>query len=327
MRRRDLLALLGSSAALSPFAVRAQQKAMPVIGFLHFASPGPSAPFVAGFRQGLNDSGFVEGQNVVIEYRWAEGHYDRLPALAAELVGRGVALIATLSGTPTTLAAKAATSAIPIVFFTGADPVVEGVVASFARPGGSLTGVAVQVSELTAKRLQLLSELVPDAKVIAFLVNPTYAGAERSIRNLQEAARTKAVQLAIVKATTAGEIDAAFASLAKLHAGALVIGGDPFFTNQREQLAALGLRDGVPAIYTTRLFAVVGGLISYGPSFAAASRQAGALAGRILNGANPADLPVEQPTKFELVINLKTAKALGLAVPQSLLARADEVIE
>jgi putative ABC transport system substrate-binding protein len=327
MRRRELMLLLSSAALAWPCALRAQQKAMPVIGFLHFASPGPSAPFVAAFRQGLSDSGFVEGQNLAIEFRWAEGHYDRLPAMAADLVARKVAVIATLSGTPTALVAKAATSTIPIVFFTGGDPVVEGLVASFARPGGNLTGVAVQTGELTAKRLELLSELVPQAKVIALLLNPINAGTERTIGDMQDAARAKGVELAILKAGTAGEIDAAFASLASLHAGALVVGSDAFFTNQRDQLAALASRYAVPAIHPTGLFAAAGGLISYGPSFAAVTRQVGAYAGRILNGAKPADLPVQQPTTFELVLNLKTAKALGLTVPQSILARADEVIE
>jgi putative ABC transport system substrate-binding protein len=327
MRRRELVILLSGAAAAWPRALRAEQKAMPVIGFLHFASPGPSAPFVAAFRQGLSEAGFVEGQNVAIEFRWAEGNYDRLPAMAADLVGRKVDLIATLSGTPTALVAKAATSTIPIVFFTGGDPVVEGLVAGFAHPGGNLTGVAVQTSELTAKRVELLSELVPQAKVIALLVNPTNAGAERTISDVQDAARAKGVQLAILKAGTTGEIDAAFASLASLHVGALVVAGDAFYSNQRKQLAALASRYAVPAIYATRIFATAGGLISYGPSFAAATRQSGIYAGRILKGEKPADLPVEQPTTFELVINLKTAQALGLTVPQSLLARADEVIE
>jgi len=328
VKRRELIAVLGGAALAWPLAARAQQKAMPVIGFLHFASPGPSAPFVAAFREGLSDSGFVEGQNVAIEYRWAEGHYDRLPAVAADLVGRKVDLIVTLSGSPSALVAKTATSTIPIVFFTGDDPVAVGLVASFARPGGNLTGVAVQTGELTAKRLELLSELVPQARVIALLVNPNIPDrGERMIREMQEAARAKGVQLPILKAGTEGEIDAAFATLANLHADALIVGTDPFFTDRREQLAALASRYAIPASYPTRLFAASGGLISYGPSFAAACRQVGIYAGRILKGAKPADLPVQQPTTFELVINLTTAKALGLTVPQSLLARADEVIE
>ena len=327
MNRRDLIVLFGGVALTATRAARAQQKAMPVIGFLHFASPGPSAPFLAAFRQGLGEAGYVEGQNVAIEYRWAEGHYDRLPAMAADLVGRKVDLIATLSGTPTALVAKTATSTIPIVFFTGGDPVVEGLVASFARPGGNLTGVAVQTGELTAKRLELLAELVPQAKVMALLVNPTNSSAERIISEVQDAARKKGLQLAILKASTEGEIDAAFATLATLHADALVVGGDAFFTDRREQFAALASRYAVPASYATRLFAASGGLTSYGPSFAAGSRQAGTYVGKILKGAKPADLPVQQPTKFELVINLKTAQAIGLTVPQTLFARADEVIE
>jgi putative tryptophan/tyrosine transport system substrate-binding protein len=327
MNRRRLMLMLGGAAAAWPLAVRAQQKAMPVIGFLHLASPGPSAPFLAAFRQGLGETGYVEGQNVAIEYRWAEGHYDRLPAMAADLVGRKVDLIATLSGTPTALVAKTATSTIPIVFFTGGDPVVEGLIASFARPGGNLTGVSIMGGELTPKRLELLAELVPQAKVIALLVNPTNLSAERMISEVQDAARAKRLQLAILKASTEGEIDAAFATLATLPADALVVAGDAFFADRREQLVALASRHAVPAIYSFRNFAASGGLTSYGPSFAAACRQTGTYAGRILNGAKPADLPVQQPTRFELVINMKTAKALGLTVPQSILARADEVIE
>jgi putative ABC transport system substrate-binding protein len=327
MNRRAFLALAGGAAIAWPLASRAQQKAMPVIGFLHAGSSGPSAPFVAAFRQGLSETGFVEGQNVKIEFRWAEGHYDRLPAMAADLVARNVAAIATLSGTPTALIAKTATSTIPIVFFTGGDPVVEGLVASFARPGGNLTGIAVQTGELTAKRLELISELVPQAKVIALLVNPTNVSAERTIKEVEDAAHAKGLQLAILKASAEGEVDAAFEILADLHVGAMVVGSDAFFTNQRDQLVALASRYAVPAIHPTGLFAAAGGLISYGPSFAAGSRQAGGFAGRILNGDRPADLPVQQPTKFDLVINLKTAAALGLTVPQSILARADEVIE
>jgi putative ABC transport system substrate-binding protein len=327
MRRRELMLLLGGAAAAWPLAARAQQKAMPVIGFLHFASPGPSAPFLAAFRQGLGETGYVEGQNVAIEYRWAEGHYDRLPAMAADLVGRKVDLIATLSGTPSALVAKTATSTIPIVFFTGGDPVADGLVASLARPGGNLTGVTILAVELNPKRLELLFELVPQARVIALLVNPNNSNVERMISDVQEAARAKGVQLPILRASTVGEIETAFASLANLHADALIVGSDPFFTNQREQFTALASRHAVPAIYPWRGFAASGGLISYGPSFATATRQVGIYAGRILKGAKPADLPVQQPTRFELVINLKTAKALGLTVPQSIFVRADEVIE
>jgi putative ABC transport system substrate-binding protein len=280
---------------------------------------------VAAFRQGLGDSGYVEGHNVAIEYRWAEGHYDRLPALAADLVGRKVDLIVT-GGPPATLAAKGASAAIPIVL-TGGDPVGEGLVASLARPGGNLTGVTFMVTELMPKRFELLSELVPQARVIALLVNPNSSYAERMIRDVQQAALAKGVQLPVLKAATDSEVDAAFTSLVQLHAGALVIGNDPFFDSRSEQIVALASRHAVPAIYGWRDFPVSGGLISYGPSLAVAYRQVGIYAGKILKGAKPADLPVKQPTKLDLVINLKTAKGLGLTVPQSFLARADEVIE
>jgi putative ABC transport system substrate-binding protein len=327
MNRRQLILLLGGGAVALPFAARAQQKAMPVIGWLSGASPGPYAPLVAAFRQGLSDTGYVEGQNVAIEYRWAEDSYDRLPALAADLVGRKVDVIVAVGSASSPLAAKTETLTIPIVFLSAGDPVERGLVASFSRPGGNLTGVAIMTSELTSKRLELLSELVPEVKVIAVLVNPNNPNTEPMIRDLLEAARTKGVQLPILKAATEGEIDAAFASLVQVQAGALVIGGDPFFNGRREQLVALAARHGVPAIYELRFFVVAGGLISYGPSLLAQYRQVGVYAGRILKGENPADLPVQQPTTFELVINLRTAKALGLTVPQSILARADEVIE
>jgi putative tryptophan/tyrosine transport system substrate-binding protein len=324
--RRQLMLLLGAAMAEAR-PLRAQQKAMPVIGFLGVGSPGPSAPFVAGFRQGLREAGYVEGQNVAIEYRGAEGHFDRLPALAADLVDRKVDVIVTSGGTPPALAAKNATSTIPIVFSTG-DPVERGLVASLARPGGNLTGVSIMLTELMPKRLDLLSQLVPQTGVIALLVNPNNAiVAEPMIRNVQEAARAKGLQLHIVKAGTESEIEAAYATLIQLHDGALVVGPDPLFDNRSEQLVAMAARYAIPAIYVWRDFAAAGGLISYGPSRSYNSRQLGVYAGKILNGAKPADLPVEQLTRFELVINLKTAKALGLTVPPSILARADEVIE
>ncbi len=327
MRRRELILLLGGAAITWPLAGRAQQKAMPVIGLLGSASASAYAPFVAAFHQGLAENGYVEGQNVTIEYRWAEGSYDRLPALAADLVGRKVDLIVASGGNVSAFAAKNATSTIPIVFASGGDPVGEGLVASLARPGGNVTGVTFMIAELTPKRLELLSELVPHARVIALLTNPNSPGTERMIQDVQEAARVKGVQLAILKAGTESEIDAAFAALVQLHAGAILVGADPFFFGRRAQLVALASRHAVPAIYQGREFAGAGGLISYGASLTSVYRQIGGYTGKILKGAKPADLPVEQPTRFELVINLKTAKALGLTVPQALLARADEVIE
>jgi putative tryptophan/tyrosine transport system substrate-binding protein len=324
MRRRELMLLLGG-AMTAARAVRAQQKAMPVIGYLGSESPGPMAPLVAAFLQGLSETGYVDGKNVAIEHRWAEGDYDRLAALAADLVRRKVDVIAAL-GIPSALAAKSATSTIPIVFSVG-DAVERGLVTSLARPGGNLTGVSLLNVELTPKRLELISELVPQAGVIALLVNPNNPNTERTIRDMEEAARAKGVQLNILKAGTESEIDAAFAALVQLPAGALVVVGDPLFINRREQLVALASRHAVPAIYAFREYAAAGGLISYGTSFTAAYRQLGTYAGKILKGAKPADLPVQQPTTFELVLNLKTAKALGLTVPPSILARADEVIE
>jgi ABC-type uncharacterized transport system substrate-binding protein len=326
MRRRDFIIFLAGAMAAWPLAARAQQKAMPVIGFLSPTGPSPSAPLTAAFRQGLSEASYVEGQNLAIEYRWAEGHYDRLPALAADLVGLKVDLIVANSP-PAALAAKSATSTIPIVFRGGEDPVGGGLVASLARPGGNLTGVSFIPDGLTAKRLELLSELVPGARVIALLVNPNSPNAERIIRDVQQAAQAKGVQLPILKASTETEIDAAFTSLIELAAGALLVAGDPFLSSRREQFVALASRHAVPAIYAWREFAASGGLISYGSSLTAAFRLVGIYAGKILKGAKPADLPVEQPTKFELVINLNTAKTLGLTVPQSLLTRADELIE
>jgi putative ABC transport system substrate-binding protein len=325
MRRRELIFLLGGAAFTWPVPSGAQQKAMPVIGVLSPASYDPFSTFVTAFRQGLSEAGYVEGENLAIEYRFAEGHYDRLPALAADLVGRKVDLIMANSP-PAALAAKSATSTIPIVFRGGTDPVGDGLVASLARPGGNLTGVSL-ADDVTAKRLQLLSELVPRVGVIALMVNPNTPSAERVIRDLQEAARTKGLQLHVLKAGSESEINSAFASLVQLHVDALVVAADPFLSSRREQLVALASRHAVPSSYAWREFAASGGLISYGPSLTYAFRLVGHYAGKVLKGAKPADLPVQQPTTFELVINLKTAEALGLTVPQSMLMRADEVIE
>jgi putative tryptophan/tyrosine transport system substrate-binding protein len=324
MRRRELMLLLGGAMAAAR-ALRAQQKAMPVIGYLGLNSPGTSASFVGAFQKGLGETGYVEGLNVAIEYRWAKGQYDRLPTLAADLVGRKIDVIVTV-GTPSSLAAKSATSTIPIVFSVG-DPVGNGLVTSLARPIGNLMGVSILTVELMPKRLELLSELVPQADLIALLVNPNNATTERSMRDVQDAARAKGVQLHILKAATESEIDAVFATLVQLQAGALLVGTDSFFFSRREQLVALASRHAIPAIYESRQFPVAGGLISYGPSQTAASRQVGIYVGKILKGARPADLPVEQPTTFELVVNLGTATALGLTIPPSILARDDDVIE
>jgi len=286
----------------APSAIRAQQKAMPVIGYLDGTSPGPGAPLVAAFRQGLSEAGYVEGQSVVIEYRWAEGHYDRLPALVADLVGQKVDVIATGS-VAGIQAAKSATSTIPVVFFGGGDLVALGLVAGLARPGGNLTGFTMMSLELNPKRLELLSELVPQAMVIALLVNPNNPQTEGVVRDVQDASRAKGVQLQILRAGTESEIDAAFATLLQLHADGLVVSSETFFTRRREELVGLAARHAVSAIYALREFTASGGLISYGPSVTSSFRQLGIYAGRILKGAKPADLPVQQPTIFELVVN------------------------
>jgi putative ABC transport system substrate-binding protein len=319
--------LLAGASVAWPLAGRAQQKTMPVVGVLNATNASSSAPFLAAFRQGLSEAGYVEGQNLTIEHRYAEGHYDRLPALAADLVERKVDLI--MAGSPpAALAAKSATSTIPIVFRHGGDAVKDGLVTNLARPGGNLTGVSQLGDEqMTAKRLELLSELVPRAGVIALLVNPNNSVAERVIQEVQQAAQAKGLQLPVLKASSESEIDVAFASLVELHADALVVAADPFLSSRREQIVALASRHAVPAVYAWREFAASGGLMSYGASLSSALRLVGGYAGKILMGAKPADLPVQQSTTFELVINLKAAKALGLTVPQTLLARADEVIE
>jgi putative ABC transport system substrate-binding protein len=327
MERRAFITLLGGAAAW-PLAARAQQP-MPVIGFLSSYSPDAFGQYlVAAFRQGLKETGNFEGRNVTIEYRWAENQYDRLPTMAAALVRRQVAVIAVPGSTPGVLAAKAATTTIPIVFWIGFDPVAAGLVASLARPGGNLTGVTSLNVELVPKRLELLHELLPTATIVGLLVNPTSPTlAEPTTRDLQAAARTLGLQLHVLHASAERDFDPVFATLTQLRAGALVIGPDPFFNSRSEQLAALTVRHAVPAIYQYREFAAAGGLMSYGGSFTDPARQVGVYTGRILKGDKPADLPVQQSTKVELFINLKTAMALGLTLPLSLLGRADEVFE
>jgi putative tryptophan/tyrosine transport system substrate-binding protein len=309
-----------------PLAAGAQEKTMPVIGFLGGATLGTNASVVAAFRLGLSETGYAEGQNVVIDFRWAERRYDRLPSLAADLVARKVDLIAAFD-IASARAAKRETRSIPIVFVVGGDPVAAGLVTNLPRPDGNLTGVSFVSTELMPKRLQLLSELAPQAKVFALLVNPRSPNTELMMRNVPDIARAKGLQLHILKASSGGEIDDAFATLMQFRAGALIVGTDALFFSERDRLAALALHHAVPAIYDTREFAAAGGLISYGPSLTGTNREFGIYVGRILKGAKPADLPVQLPTTFELVINLKTAKAIGIAVPQILLAEAVEVIE
>jgi putative tryptophan/tyrosine transport system substrate-binding protein len=327
MRRREFITLLGGAAAAWPLAARAQQPAMPVIAFLHGDSSIGSDAQKRAFHLGLNQSGFVEGRNVTIEYHFGEGHLDRLPAMAADLVRRRVAVIVTLGNRPSMLAAKATTTTVPIVFLFSGDPVTLGFVASLKQPGGNLTGVTTLNTEVGPKRFELLHELLPTATAMAFLVNPTSPAAEILLREAQAAARTLGLQLHLLHAHSESDIDAAFTSLLQLRAGALVIGPDPIFNQQSEQFAVLALRHAVPTISPYREFAAAGGLMSYGTDTTDLLRVAGVYTGRILKGERPADLPVQQATRIELHINMKTARALGLTVPLPLLGRADEVIE
>jgi len=328
MKRRDFITLLGGAAAAWPLAARAQQPAMPVIGVLSAEWPDPFTDRLRVFRDGLRETGYVEGRNLAIEYRWAEGQNDRLPALAAELIRRQVSVIVTAGSTPAALAARNATTTIPIVFYLGADPVQAGLVTSLSRPGGNLTGVVTLNVEVAPKRLELLHELVPTATVIAALVNPTNPVlAETLTRDLEAAAHTLGIKLHVLHASSDQDFGAVFASLVQLRAGGLVIGADPLFNSRGEQLAALTVRHAVPAIYQFREFVSAGGLLSYGTTVVDTYRPLGVYTGRILKGEKPAELAVQQATKLELIINMKTAKTLGIPVPLPLIGHADEVIE
>jgi putative ABC transport system substrate-binding protein len=327
MRRREFITLLGGAAAW-PLAARAQQPAMPVVGLVTGGSPEAAVRMGGGFRRGLNEGGYVEGQNVTVEYQWLDGQYDRLPSLMADLVRRRVAVIATPGSNPAALAAKAATTTIPIVFGVGGDPIELGLVASLARPGGNATGINFFVADIAAKRLGLLHDLVPKAVRIAVLINPANAStAEATLRDMPEAARAIGLQIVVLNASTGLEIEAAFATLVRDRADALFVGADAFFNSRRVQLANMAARHAIPTAFAVREYVDAGGLMSYGTSLADVYRHVGAYSGRILKGARPADLPVLQSTKFELVINLQTARMLGLTVPDKLLVAADEVIE
>jgi putative tryptophan/tyrosine transport system substrate-binding protein len=332
MRRREFIAFVGCTAAAWPLPTRAEQSTVPLIGFLNAASPQPFANYVAGFRAGLKETGYVDGRNVAIEFRWAEGHYDRLPEMAADLVRRKVVVLAATGGAPSITAAKAATTTIPIVFTIGSDPVQLGFVSSLSRPGGNITGVNLFVTAMESKRLGLLRALIPGVQLIAVLLNPNrqnYARQNyaRQKTDVEEAAHAIDQQIHFLSASNESEIDAAFATAAELRAGAMLVAGDPFFNSQRDKIIALAARHAIPAIYEQREHALAGGLMSYGTNLSEGYRQAGVYAGRILKGEKPGDLPVVQSSKFEFIINLKTAKALGIEVPPNLSAEADEIIE
>jgi putative ABC transport system substrate-binding protein len=327
MRRRNFITLLGGAAVAWPLAAHAQQPTTPVIGFLSARSPAEAASVLAAFRQGLGETGYFEGKNVAIEYRWAEGQYNRLPALAAELVSHQVTVITATGGEPSALAAKAATATIPIIFTLGGDPVAAGLVASLNRPGGNLTGMTIMALQMGPKRLELLRQLLPNATAMTMLINPAFPATSAEARELQDAARSLGLQINVQNASTESQIDTAFTTIVQQRASALIVATDPFLLGQRDQLVRLAARHAIPTMYFLREFVEAGGLMSYGPNIANEYRQAGVYTGRVLKGEKPADLPVMQPTKFDLVINLKTTKALGLTMPQNLLVAADEVIE